>query len=473
MRFSTSSSQILRSDPVKERTKRILMRVVGVSALGFGLWWFYWPHHTFPSSVAAILRNGLWSETSKYGKNYKRGLKFYMEALEECKRVGVSTLSDEYTGIEIKVAEMYENLEDLDAACAVYDEIMQRYQSFLLSNDNYDMRKVTNYIKRDLSVLIKYLKHRDDKYVGKNMLLHHLGTIQKVIYSRYPEVAEFLREQQKVLDTVVRTIPESESPFGGNLDLFENSKHFDNNKDHILNGVHLEEVVSPFQDELFTALDLFTEYCLKSNDIATALRNQLMTVQFMALAKVKKSQILFSQANLGSILYLQAEKIEGVLYKLGKQKEEQVQQQQVQKTSDFESVGLDDNIDEDVSANSNGKDSNYYMNLLKFNHDRYVKLSLQCFEEVVNNAEGTENFEEIIDPLSLKAAALAVYGIGVWNIHEGNLKKAKKLLKEAVKLSKETSFDSLLNESEKELRKVRKMIKTKKVVTPLHEQEFS
>lgn len=451
------------------------MRVAGVSAIGFGLWWFYWPHHTFPSSVATILRHGLWSETSNYGKNYKKGLQFYLDALEECKRLGMDTLSDEYTGIEIKVAEMYEKLDDLDAACDVYNEIMQRYQAFLLANDSYDMAKVTNYIKRDLRVLIKYLKHRDDKYVGKTMLLHHLGTIQKVVYARYPEVAEFLRDQQKVLDTVVRATPDSEVPFG-TLDLFENSKQY-TNKDHVLNGVHLEEVVSPFKDELFTALDLFTEYCLKSNDIATALRNQLMSVQFMVLAKVKKSQILFSQANLGSILYLQAEKIEGVLYRLEKQAEEEKQQQQEQQqlhdASPIESAQMKGSIDAKVHIHTNRQDSGYYMNLLQHNHDRYVKLSLQCFEEVVNNAESTANFEDIIDPLSLKAAALAVYGIGVWNIHEGNLKKARKLLKEAIKFSKETSFDSLLSEAEKELSKVRKMIKKEKSATRLHEQELS
>ncbi|KAL3229018.1 Protein MRG3-like [Nakaseomyces bracarensis] len=459
--FSTTS--ILRSEPVREKAKRGLLRVVGVSALGFGLWWYYWPHHTFPSSVAAILRNGLWSETSKYGKNYKRGLKFYLEALEECKRVGVDTLSDEYTGIEIKVAEMYENLDDLDSACDVYDEIMQRYQSFLLANDSYDMRRVTNYIKRDLRVMIKYLKHRDDKYVGKNILLHHLGTVQKVIFTRYPEIADFLSEQQRILDTVVRKTPDGQIPFGS-LHLFENSKQFESNKEHILSGVSLDEVVAPFQDELFTALDLFTEYCLKSNDIAAALRNQLMTVQFMVLAKVKKSQILFSQANLGSILYLQAEKIEGVLYKLRK---ENAEKQHADVNDDVYTL-------ENEPANTViNEDNSYYIKLLEYNHNRYVNLSLQCFEEVVNNAERTDNFEEVIDPLTLKAAALSVYGIGVWNIHEGNLKKARRLLKEAVKFSKETSFESLQKEADKELIKVRKMIKTKKVAPPLKEQEIS
>lgn len=420
------------------RYSRLAMRVVGAAVIGVGLWWFYWPHHTFPSSVATILRKGLWQETEKFGKNYHRGLQYYRDALKECDKLGVDPLSDEYTGIEIKIAEMHERLDDLESACEIYDHIMQKYLDYLLTTSVSDLDKVGRYIKRDLSVLIKYLQHRDDKYLGKTMLLHHLRVLQNVIYTRYPEISEFLQEQQAVLDTVVK--PTSEHRPFEFIDLADGSQTAIGKK---LSGVMLDDVVGLFKDELFTALDLFTQYCLQSNDVPAALRNQLMTVQLMSLANVKKSQILFSQANLGSILYLQAEKIEGVLYKLEKEKS-----------------SLENEVATDTSKDN---EENYYLNLLHSNHDRYVKLSLQCFQGVLNSAEITDNFEEVLDPLSMKAAALAVYGIGVWNIHEGNLKKARKLLKESAKFAKETSFDSLLKEAEKELRKVRKMIKQEKL----------
>ena len=87
-----------------------LYTLSGITAVSVGLWWLYWPHHTFPTSVAKILRQALWQESDKMEHDYQAALKFYLEAINECDRLSLDPISDEYTGIQLKIAEMYEKL---------------------------------------------------------------------------------------------------------------------------------------------------------------------------------------------------------------------------------------------------------------------------------------------------------------------------------------------------------------------------
>ena len=101
--------------------------VGAVGALSFGVYYYYWPRHTFPNSVARILRKALWEESDKKDHDFQAALKFYLEALDECNRLSMDRISDEYTGIELKVAEMYERLNMSSEAHDLYLEMLYRY----------------------------------------------------------------------------------------------------------------------------------------------------------------------------------------------------------------------------------------------------------------------------------------------------------------------------------------------------------
>lgn len=66
-------------------------------------YYMWWPKHTFPSSVAKILRKGLWAESDRGEHDYQLALKYYLEALEHCKEIGMDPLCDEYTGVQLKI----------------------------------------------------------------------------------------------------------------------------------------------------------------------------------------------------------------------------------------------------------------------------------------------------------------------------------------------------------------------------------
>ncbi|CAI5137800.1 ANL_HP_G0117810.mRNA.1.CDS.1 [Saccharomyces cerevisiae] len=59
-----------------------------------------------------------------------------------------------------------------------------------------------------------------------------------------------------------------------------------------------------------------------------------------------------------------------------------------------------------------------------------------------------------MDQRILKALSLAHYGIGVINLHKGRLRASKKELKKAIRISEMIRFNELIEEAQRELKKV-------------------
>ena len=91
----------------------------------------WWPKHTFPSSIAKFLRKGLWAESDRGEFDYQLALKYYLQALEHANEIGLDPLSDEYTGIQLKIGEMFERLNMLTDAAYIYNEIATLYLTVL------------------------------------------------------------------------------------------------------------------------------------------------------------------------------------------------------------------------------------------------------------------------------------------------------------------------------------------------------
>ena len=90
-------------------------------------YYLWWPKHTFPSSVAKILRKGLHAESDKGDCDFQLALKYYIQALQECDSLEMDKLSDEYTGIQLKIAEMFERMHMFIVPAFIYNEFSLLY----------------------------------------------------------------------------------------------------------------------------------------------------------------------------------------------------------------------------------------------------------------------------------------------------------------------------------------------------------
>lgn len=401
--------------------------------ISFGLWWFYYPHHNFPRSVAKSLRKALWEESDKKNFNYQGALKHYIEALEQCDKVGMDPISDEYTGIQLKIAETYEKLNFVKEANQIYWELAYKYFKTLNTPGKVPEDSRPHLVQKDLRVLIKALEQNQDLMYGKKVLLSHLLLAQEEILSRSPEL-------KKYFDTRKQDVVKSDRDGGHDVVIIKQKFV----PDDILKSIKMDEeghmvldlqknssAWEPFKEEFFTARDLYTAYCLSTKDILAALGCKMTTVTWMVMADMPPGQILLSQANLGSLLYLQTEQFEAQLFKL---------EQEV----------------------PHDKDENYNQIVSQLTKQREFCLNLasNCYQSVISFGKKNKKLrfqpKDLIDPSASQAVALSTYGLGVINLHRGNYPKAERLLKDSLSLAQDTDFQELVSTSEVELEKVEK-----------------
>ncbi|CDO95918.1 unnamed protein product [Kluyveromyces dobzhanskii CBS 2104] len=412
-------------------------------ALSFGLWWFYYPHHNYPRSVSKLLRKALWEESDKKEFNYQGALKYYIEALEQCEKIQMDPLSDEYTGIQLKIAEMYEHLNFEKEANSIYWEMVHKYYQALNTPGKIPEDLRPHVVQKDLRVLIKALEQNDDLMYGKKVLLSHLLLAQEEILSRSSELKSYFdsRKQDVIKsnkknghDIVV--IKQKFDP-----DDFLKAIKVDENGCMILDLHKNSSAWEPLKEEFFTARDLYTAYCLSTKDILSALGCKMTTVQWMVLADMAPGQILLSQANLGSLLYLQTEQVEGQLFALNQ---------------------VPDDSRDDKFVDTVGQ--------LKKQREVCLDLANRCYQSVVSFGKKNKKLRfqvnDLLDPSASQAIALSTYGMGVISLHRGEFSKAERMLNESLALAKETDFQELIEPSEVELEKVSKARANPQILEP-------
>lgn len=124
--------------------------LVGTSVLMY----FWQPWNQYSVEVSKDLRKGLWEERDNH-EDYLQALKHYQLALKTARAEGMDELSLRYTGIVLKVAEMYQNL-------GMYDRLIETYyklSEFIFLNLLEDKRPIENrelIIDRDLIVITRW-----------------------------------------------------------------------------------------------------------------------------------------------------------------------------------------------------------------------------------------------------------------------------------------------------------------------------
>ncbi|CCH41140.1 hypothetical protein BN7_677 [Wickerhamomyces ciferrii] len=398
-------------------SKIILTTLGGIGLIGLSAWWVYWPHHTFPKSVAKILRKGLWAESDKGEKDYQTALKHYLEALEEADKFELDPLSDEYTGIQLKVGEMYERLNMNQDALMVYSEIASAYLDALTTPGKIPIPRRPHIIQKDLRVVVKIVElNKGNPYASKMLLMTHFLIAQEEVAKRSKTVSKLIKEEK---EQILQEVSQQQSPYSNPIK--EDSLKVGEDEKIVVIEKN-RDAWEPFRDELFNARDLYVAISLATGDLQSAVRTKIATTEWMLNADCDPGEILMSQANLGSLMYLQAEEFEAKEYRAIKQK-----------------------LEESKIASE------------RFNKKSCLDLALKCYESVLAFSKQLpaqlrreENVEESI--------ALSTYGLGVIKLHLGELDTAKNLLRESRLRAKGSGFNDLVVEAERELEKLGKEV---------------
>ncbi|KAL6454535.1 MGR3 Mitochondrial inner membrane i-AAA protease supercomplex subunit MGR3 [Candida maltosa Xu316] len=446
--------------PIPPKTpfwKKVAYVTLGLSVLGGYAYYMWWPKHTFPSSIAKILRKGLWAESDRGEYDYQLALKHYLEALEHANEIGLDPLSDEYTGIQLKIGEMFERLNMLTDAAFIYNEIAALYLTVLTSPpDSENGKRILNrqhrrhLIQKDLRIALKLVSmNANNPQFARAILLTHLIIAQD-------EVNKSLGRGMtpEKLNISSRLKPGASNANSSHMALLENDEIV------IKNSVTGEEearikktpeVWEPFTDEFFNAMDLLSAMCISAGDLAMATRVKTAMNESMMLADIEPSKMLMSQCNLGSLLYMQAEELEaqelsmkrkfaelsGVDYAELKQKENSDQELISQKLKDVISV----------------QDQEKFANITE-SRSICLKLAVKSYESVLQFAKSfPQDFVKDHNEIS-ETVALATYGLGVINLHLSQYDKAERLLRESRVRAKSCDYDMLLPMIETELDKL-------------------
>ncbi|CAN6628971.1 mitochondrial inner membrane i-AAA protease supercomplex subunit Mgr3p [Trichomonascus vanleenenianus] len=374
---------------------------LGVSYGAFRLY----TRHNYPPSVAALLREGLRAEIDGNGKGYKDynlALQKYLEALEKADEANMDKMSDEYTGLQIKICEMYEKLGMMEEARLMYRELGISFISALVDGMAVPAGLRPHLIQRDLRVALKTAMHESavNPTVAKMGLLVHFKLAQKEVAARSPELAKMIANERN---------PYMAQNISLALSVDEESK----NREQMA-------AWQPFRDELFNARDMYVALCLATGDIGHALQTKLATTEWMTTAGCDIGDILMSFYNVGSLFYLQSEELEVRELKKTETKEEK----------DAE------------TAKKLAKDS--------------LQNSSTCFHvilDVIGKLPGKIRRENSV----AEVQALSTYGLGVIALHQKEYAKAEDMLREARVRAKGCEFGDLVNSSELELDKLKKL----------------
>lgn len=441
--------------PKTSTVSKIIRSLVIFGVLTGFSYYMWWPKHTFPSSVAKILRKGLWAESDRGDYDYKLALKYYLQALNHCNEIRLDPLSDEYTGIQLKIGEMFEILNMKSDAAFIYNEIATLYLAVLTAPKNSpESKRIRNVnhrrhlIKKDLRIALKLaVMNQDDPVLAKSILMTHLIIAQDEI-NRHPAYDSSLHKYIAKFDENSPSI---------------SSLHTIIDKDSIIVSqdktsarfLKSPEPWEPFADEFFSSMDYLSVLCIGSGDIGMAIRVKLSNTEAMLMADQDLDKIILSQCNLGSLLYLQSGQFEDQEYKIKKRFANQcdIDYKKLLPRTLFKSQDASDDIDIKLNETITPEEKNEYKAILE-GKQKSLNFALALYESVITFSKNLPQDVVKNNNNINETAALATYGLGVVNLNLRNYEAAERYLREARVRSKNCGYHELLENIETELKKV-------------------
>lgn len=433
----------------------VLRNVLMLMILGLTAVIVIQPYNPFPSPVAKELRKALWAERKQ---DYLKSIGHYINALSIYDQGEIKTdkLSDEYTGIELKIMEMYLNLNMYKEASMVLLELSYRYYNYI--NDTILENKKVNYgllsklYCRDLRCVIKFVDIQfQHQNVGMNpdslirLLQAHLKLADSEIFAKDMNIARDLIEESIKFKQEAPEFPVY--PKFANMITDDHLSTDDNGFLNInLNNHRTSFIFEPFKDELFVAKDLLDALYYQRNDFNKAIGNKRMTLSMMAAANSEPGMLMMTQANLGTTYYMRLQQLREE-YKYFKENPDK-----------FKEIFLTEEDLEDKTK--------LFMDHLEKNMKVLVENVKTCYNGVLNFTNDTKKKikynikDNYIDSKIAESIVLSKYGLAVLNMniyeHEEHsqvdLQSCKRLLMDAKNLSKELGNTDLLLPIETEMK---------------------
>lgn len=463
----TYNSHNYQPPPRTSWPKRILYTLAAATIFTGYAYFMWWPKHTFPPSVAKILRRGLWAESDRGENDYQLALKYYIEAIRHCDEIKLDPLSDEYTGIQLKCGEMLERLGMGDDAAFVYNEVATLYLQVLTAAAGTEAaRRVrdrthrAHLIQKDLRLAIKLVElNRGNPQLCKAILITHLLIAQEEVKKKLGGLVgisltsspgQALGVPGVAADKTPSTLPTATE--GVTAIINKNPMAWE-----------------PFADEFFNAMDLLTAICISTGDLGMASKVKVSMTEWMMVADVEPHKVLLSQCNLASLLYLQAEEFEAKEIALNRSRAKKPQTSEAaeaeapshvyeaQRISPNEpKESKNDDITLDIHASTLGTADLAASGLSSAvaSKKKCIELSIKSYESVLEFAKTLPSDVVNSNYVVNETVALATYGLGVVHLHLSDYTKAERLLREARVRSKACGYDDLIVEIERELGKL-------------------
>lgn len=417
---SGAAGRILITEPgskVRFRTIVLLLAILSGCAA-----WLAYPRHTFSPEVATTLRKALKAESESFGgQNLPEAVKYYVEALVEAEAQGLSPLTDEYTGIQLKLAEIYELMENQGAANDVYMDICKTYMDALVNN-KVSAEARPHCIHKALRVALKLTHHSKEQNwpsVAPN-LEKVIDVAQSEVVSRCPKASDLMMvadvgavdwKKHKAEMHKARAVAASMRA-SGDFDMW-----------------------MPFKDELIAAREMLTTIKLAVAKTDEALCDKETTILIMRASGCPPPSILLTTANLASMLYQKAERAEELAYLTTQNK--------------FDKETMAELVPDAGGPISADEIKHRSTLILKQSEKLYQQLLKSVIPAMDPEERRTRDVEE--------AQALCTYGLGVISIKTGELDKASGLLRETRARAMESGFDDMVLAADGELTKVDKL----------------
>lgn len=465
--------------PVKKRSRWPLYLFFGTILGAYG-YWKYITHHNFPPTVANLLREGLWATINGAGyrkPDYRQALMKYIEALQEADRLGMLPWSDEYTGIQVIIADMYERLGLSAEAAAMYVEIAGTYMVALRSHAVPENER-DRLIQRDLRVvLLAGLLLSTDasrlqavvQFVGPHLVLATQEAAQR------SEELKFMLHEYPVFNVGYLTdIAERKLPNG----LFS-------------------DCWGSYKGELFALREMMTGIAAAEGEYMQALMIKLKTTQIMLCSGFPVGECLLSAVNIASLMYLQAMSMkfspQGMAQRADAQiqaaKEAQQKAQQKDAEASQKEIEVHLDLDKDVAnkigneldagadseddvdnklLSQNNNDSELPMRK-EANDQAFLQLSKNVYAEIIKTIKKLDQRRTEFIP---EAYAMALYGQGVVAASQGNWALAAESMSEARLRARGSELQPLLAAVDGEIEKIEHLKDlTKEEIAQLHPDE--
>ncbi|OWB57492.1 hypothetical protein B5S28_g3440 [[Candida] boidinii] len=406
----------------------------------FSLLAIFQPWHSYSDDTAKSLRKGLWAESDKEN-DYMKALQNYQEALKQCKEEGMNQLDPRYTGIVLKIGEMYEKLQMYDEQKKTYTGL-SKYLFGRLVNDQVPDEWKDSVLQRDLIVMNRIITLTLEKGSAESKSNSNIDRLMKELIDRirfaegrvkkeWPMLADVHGSDEKELD-ITEVIA---------LKTRAQKKKFveENLPKETVKFIESWTTSWPvFTPELISSRDLYATLAMFLNKNELAVNILESNILWMKLSGCEPIFIGTAISNLASAYYLNMEKHEIISTQINFRikhlleksfKKEQFRQEEVVKWRRI--LEVENNIIESSSKQS----EKVYKSLI----------------DLLGDVKKIDPKDEI----SISCIGMSNFGLGVVYLHRGDYEQSSIYLNNAKKIGSEFGLPQLVEKSTYEIEKLR------------------